>query len=111
VPGVGVDPGVVVVPGLLLCPGAVLCPAVEPAEPAVCNAASIIPVGRRVDPVLDGEALVHWSATLVALATVNCLVAPGVAEPEFIPELEPVEVEVLAEAPVLELMLLAAPPS
>jgi hypothetical protein len=97
VPGVGVDPGVVVVPGLVVCPGAV-CPAVEPAEPAVCNAATIIPLGRRVDPVLDGDGLVHWSATLVALATLNCFVAPDVAEPEFIPELELVEVEVLVEA-------------
>ena len=85
----------------MLCPGAVLCPAVEPAEPAVCNAATIIPLGRRaVDPVLDGEALVHWSATLVALATVNCLVAPAVAELEFIPELELVEVLAEALAPV-----------
>jgi hypothetical protein len=39
---------------------------------------------------------VHWSATLVALATVNCFVAPAVPELEFIPELE--LVEVLAEA-------------
>jgi hypothetical protein len=100
VPGVGVDPGVVVVPGLVLCPGAVLCPAVDPAEPAVCRAATIIPLGRRADPVLDGEALVHWSATLVALATVNCFVAPAVAELEFIPELELVEVLAEALAPV-----------
>jgi hypothetical protein len=50
--------------------------------------------------VLDGEALVHWSATLVALATVNCLVDPAVAELEFIPELELVEVLAEALAPV-----------
>jgi hypothetical protein len=79
----------------------VLCPAVEPAEPAVCNAATIIPLRRRVvDPVLDGEALVHWSAILVALATVNCFVAPAVAELEFIPELGLVEVLAEALAPV-----------
>jgi hypothetical protein len=53
-----------------------------------------------VDPVLDGEALVHWSAILVALATVNCFVAPAVAELEFIPELGLVEVLAEALAPV-----------
>jgi hypothetical protein len=31
------------------------------------------------------EGVVHWSATLVALVTLNCLIAPAVAELEFIP--------------------------
>jgi hypothetical protein len=42
---------------------------------------------------------VHWSATLVALVTLNWFVAP-VADvaPEFIPALAPAEVDPVAEA-------------
>jgi hypothetical protein len=44
---------------------------------------------------------VHWSATLVALVTLNCFMAPvaDVApELEFIPALAPAEVDPVAEA-------------
>lgn len=65
-PGVGVVPGVVAVPGVC---------------PAVCSAATIIPswLRRAVGPWFDGEAL-HWSATLLALVTVNCLAVSPLAE-------------------------------
>lgn len=31
----------------------------------------------------------HWSATLVALVTLNCFIAPAVADVEFVPEFDP----------------------
>jgi hypothetical protein len=42
--------------------------------------------------------LVHWSATLVAPVTLNCLLAPVVAELEFIPEFVPAELLLGADA-------------
>jgi hypothetical protein len=65
--------------------------------------------------------LLHWSATLVALVTLNCLVAPVVAELEFIPEFAPAELlfgadvlalavpDALALAPAVLEAVLAAP--
>jgi hypothetical protein len=83
-------------------------PAVDPVEPvpAVCNDASITspPRSRAVGPglvdegLLDLDGLLHWSATLVALLTLNCLVAPSVAELELIPVLALAELLPGAEA-------------
>lgn len=67
--------------------GAPAVPA-APAEPAVCNAAittsALRSPGRFAVGPGDGVALplVHWSATLVALVTLNCLAAPALV-PEF----------------------------
>jgi hypothetical protein len=85
---------------------------VDPAEPvwsaAIITGAALVPV-RAVGPGAgEGVALplAHWSATLVALVTLNSLVAPVDALeliPEF-PELavaEAPEVEVLAFEPML----------
>jgi hypothetical protein len=104
VPGVGVDPGVVVDPGAVLVPGVVVWPAVDPAgAPAVCNDASITSPPRRRDVgpgLLDGAAvLLHWSATLVALLTLNCFVAPAFTELELIPELAVAELLPEADDP------------
>ena len=40
----------------------------------------------------------HWSATLVAPVTLNCLLAPVVAELEFFPEFVPAELLLGADA-------------
>jgi hypothetical protein len=53
-----------------------------------------------VGPGLEGAAA-HWSATLVALVTLNCFIAPAAAvapELEFIPAPAPAEVDPVAEA-------------
>jgi hypothetical protein len=83
-------------------------PAVDPVEPvpAVCNAANITSPrrSRAVGPgvvgeaLLDGDGLLHWSATLVALLTLNCLVAPSVVELELVPVLALAELLPGAEA-------------
>ena len=59
-------------------------------------------VGPGVGVVDDG--VLHWSATLVALVTLNVFIAPAVAELEFMPEFVPAEAlpgaEALAFAPL-----------
>ena len=57
------------------------------------------------------EPLLHWSATLVALLTLNCLVAPAVAELELIPVLALAELLPGAEpeAPAGPGLVFAAP--
>lgn len=84
----------------MLAPGP--APAV-PAAPAVCHAADayITPLlrSRAVGPGFEGAA-VQWSATFVALVTLNCFADPADAvapEPEFIPALVPAE-EPVADA-------------
>lgn len=151
VPGVGaavpgcvvpeVEPGVVwpcvpVCPDIepdvcpLAVPAAVPELPVAPAPDPVCHAAEayITPPWRScaLGPGVEegdcvGDAL-HWSATLLALVTLNSRVAEAVPlfapAPEFIPELlpaeaVPVDVEALAEAPpgsvVLAPALVAVP--
>jgi hypothetical protein len=75
-----------------------------PAPPAVCHAADAYITrffrSRAVGPGLEGAAA-HWSATLVALVTLNCFVAPlaeVAPELEFIPALPPADVDPVAEA-------------
>lgn len=96
----------------MLAPGPAPAVPADPADPApapappVCHAADayITPEFRAwaVGPGLAGAEL-HWSATLLALVTLNCFAAPAAAvdpELEFIPELAPLaEVEPLEEAP------------
>jgi hypothetical protein len=95
-----------------------VCPEVEPApvpavpelpvDPAVCNSAIVtgVAVGWRfllVGPGAgEGVALpvAHWSATLVALVTLNSLVAP-VEALEFIPEFPELAVAEVPEADAL----------
>lgn len=80
-----------------------------PVDPAVCSAAIITGCDSEraaVGPVLDGEEdgvellLVHWSATLVALVTLNVL-PESAADPEFAVAVPPaavaLELEPLAE--------------
>jgi hypothetical protein len=50
------------------------------------------------EALLDGDGLLHWFATLVALLTLNCLVALSVAELELIPVLALAELPPGAEA-------------
>lgn len=109
VPGAGVAvPGVVVCPGFVVCPGVVcpgeVCAAPDPAavpappvDPAVCSAAIttgavLCAVGPGFDGELDGDdegvvPVVHWSATLVALVTLNSFPVLAVADPAPIPAL------------------------
>ncbi len=75
-----------------------------PAVPPVCSDASTIPLFRKcaVGPGAGAGVLVHWSAILVALVTLNCFAVPAVAELEFIPEFAAEgmpEVEAVAPAP------------
>ena len=58
-----------------------------PAVPPVCSDATItsLLLQRAVGPGVVVEGVLHWSATLVALLTLNCFIAPAVAELEFIP--------------------------
>ena len=81
----------------------------EPADPAVWSAAIITGTARASGcPAVGaaaGDEPPQWSATLVALATVNAFIVPE-AElelvPEFIPELAVAEVpEVAAFEPTL----------
>jgi hypothetical protein len=92
-PGIGVAPGVVAVPGVC---------------PAVWSATTIIPSWRRraVGPWFDGDAL-QWSATLLALVTVNCLTVLPLAE--AVEEAWPAALEF--SLPLPELMPDAVPPS
>ena len=56
-----------------------------PAVPPVCSDATITTLFRQraVGPGVVVEGVLHWSATLVALLTLNCFIA--LAELEFIP--------------------------
>jgi len=98
VPGVGdAVPGVpVVLPGVVW-PEGVLWPG---AEPAVCRDAITTPLffQRAVGPGVVDDGLLHCSATLVALVTLNCLVVPDVADA---PALLPASVEPEAAVPAV----------
>lgn len=57
----------------------------------------------------------HWSATLVALVTLNCLLVEALAEPEFMPELLPAAllpgaVALAVVSPLGEVLALAIDP-
>jgi hypothetical protein len=58
-----------------------------PAPPVVCSDAIIPSLFRQraLGPGVVVGGVLHWSAILVALVTLNCFIAPAVAEPEFIP--------------------------
>ena len=113
----------------MLCPGVdpEVCPEFEPGDapavpapppvPPVWSDASTIPLFGKcaVGPGAGVGVLVHWSAILVALVTLNCFAVPAVAELEFIPEFAAdglPGVEVLGVAPpfcALAAALLVAP--
>ena len=97
------------------------CPEADPVWPLMLPAPAPVPAPacairiswrctREVGPLgeegaalgcVEGEPLVHWSATLVAAVTLNCLDDP---EAEFIPVLDPAPV-VLLEPAVASLLL------
>jgi len=80
-------------------------PAVPAPAVPVCSDAITMPLLRQwaVGPGDEAGALLHWSATFVALVTLNSFVAPALAELEFIPEFDPAApvpgAEALAFAP------------